>query len=92
MERVLVFARELVEKGELAGIEQRNIYVDEAKTAIEMFTVGGDSLTTVLEWDDQLIGDGNEGPIVKTLKIFLLNDFANLELIIPIDYSLYQTS
>ena len=57
--RVLTLAGELVRKGELRRIEMRNVTVEEGKKADEMMLIGSGVLVRpVVQWDDQIIGDG----------------------------------
>ena len=57
--RVLTLAGDLVRKGELRRIEMRNVTVEEGKKADEMMLIGSGVLVRpVVQWDDQIIGDG----------------------------------
>jgi 4-amino-4-deoxychorismate lyase len=89
IERVLKFCEVLVENQLIAGVEQRDIHISEAKTAIEMFVIGGDTISTVNSWDGVEIGTGVEGAITSQLKEMLIKDLENPDLTIPIEYSKY---
>ncbi|KAB2024780.1 hypothetical protein ES319_D06G109200v1 [Gossypium barbadense] len=73
--RVLTLAEGLVREGKLCGIRVDNVSVDEGKSADEMMLIGSGVLVRpVIQWDEQVIGDGKEGPITKTLLNFILED------------------
>uniref|UniRef100_A0A7N0U7Q1 Uncharacterized protein n=1 Tax=Kalanchoe fedtschenkoi TaxID=63787 RepID=A0A7N0U7Q1_KALFE len=57
--RVLALAQGLVDDGDLAGIEVRDVSVEEGKEAREMMLIGSGILVRpVVQWDAQVIGDG----------------------------------
>ncbi|CAL9773239.1 unnamed protein product [Musa acuminata subsp. burmannicoides] len=73
--RVLSLAEELVADGRLSGIRLRNITVREGKTAEEMMLIGsGIVVKPVLQWDDHVIGAGEEGPVAQALFELILDD------------------
>lgn len=73
--RVLTLAGELVRKGELRRIEVRNVTVEEGKKADEMMLIGSGVLVRpVVQWDDQIIGDGKEGPVALSLLNLIFED------------------
>ncbi|XP_074276513.1 D-amino-acid transaminase, chloroplastic [Silene latifolia] len=73
--RVLVLARELLMKGELRKVSVRDVTIDEGKQAEEMMLIGSGVLVTpVIQWDDQIIGNGKEGPIAGALLGLILED------------------
>ncbi|KAL5697774.1 aminodeoxychorismate lyase [Ranunculus cassubicifolius] len=73
--RVLSLAEGLVKGGKLSGIRVRNVTVEEGKKAREMMLIGsGIVVRPVLQWDEQIIGDGKEGPIAKSLLDLVLDD------------------
>ncbi|XP_057803807.1 D-amino-acid transaminase, chloroplastic-like [Salvia miltiorrhiza] len=73
--RVLVLAESLVEEGRLRGIRLRDVTVEEGKEADEMMLIGSGVLVrAVVQWDDQVIGDGNEGPVARSLRNLILED------------------
>lgn len=64
--RVLALAEELVREGKLQGIRVGNVTVEEGKKADEMMLIGSGILVhPVVQWDEQVIGDGK-----KSLAIF----------------------
>lgn len=57
--RVLVLAEGLVNEGILKGIRVENLTLEEGKKADEMMLIGSGVLVrSVVQWDDQVIGDG----------------------------------
>ncbi|ONK77246.1 uncharacterized protein A4U43_C02F4580 [Asparagus officinalis] len=75
IKRVLALAEKLVKEGRLTGISVRDVTVDEGKNADEMMLIGSGILVKpVLEWDDQIIGDGKEGPVAEAFFNFIMDD------------------
>ncbi|KAJ4708040.1 D-amino-acid transaminase, chloroplastic [Melia azedarach] len=73
--RVLTLAEALVREGKLCGIKVRNVTVEEGKKAEEMMLIGSGVLVRpVLQWDEQVIGNGKEGPITQALLDLILED------------------
>lgn len=73
--RVLALAEQLVEDGRLSGISSKNVSVQEGKETDEMMLIGSGILVKpVVQWDDQMIGSGKEGPIAQTLFNLILED------------------
>ncbi|GFQ01983.1 d-amino-acid transaminase chloroplastic [Phtheirospermum japonicum] len=73
--RVLVLAERLVEEGRIKGIRVGDVAVEEGKKADEMMLLGSGVLVrSVVQWDDQIIGDGKEGPVTQSLLNLLLED------------------
>ncbi|RLN08605.1 hypothetical protein C2845_PM11G17990 [Panicum miliaceum] len=73
--RVLTLAEQLVADGRLSGIISRNVSVQEGKAAGEMMLIGSGILVKpVVQWDDQIIGSGQEGPIALALYDLILED------------------
>ncbi|GKV44853.1 hypothetical protein SLEP1_g51998 [Rubroshorea leprosula] len=73
--RVLTLAEGLVTEGKLSRIRVANVTVEEGKKADEMMLIGSGILVRpVLQWDDQVIGDGKEGPVAKSLLNFIMED------------------
>lgn len=57
--RVLVLAASLVKEGKLQGVRIGDVTVEEGKKAKEMMLVGsGIIVRPVVQWDEQVIGDG----------------------------------
>ncbi|XP_021899048.1 D-amino-acid transaminase, chloroplastic isoform X1 [Carica papaya] len=73
--RVLMFADGLVREGKLRAVSVRNVTVEEGKKADEMMLIGSGVLVRpVIQWDDQVIGDGKEGPVAHALLNLILED------------------
>nr|GLL46842.1 D-amino-acid transaminase, chloroplastic [Ipomoea trifida] len=73
--RVLVLAQDLVKQGKLRSIRVEHVRVDEGKRAEEMMLIGSGVLVRpVLQWDDQVIGDGKEGHVSRALLNLILED------------------
>lgn len=73
--RVLVLAEDLVRKGKLRDMRVEHVTVEEGKSAEEMMLIGSGVLVrSVLQWDEQVIGDGREGPVTEALLNLLLKD------------------
>lgn len=61
VKRVLVLAERLVREGKLYDIRVEDVTVEEGKRAEEMMLIGSGVLVRpVLQWDDQVIGDGKK--------------------------------
>lgn len=57
--RALVLAEDLVREGKIKGIRTDDVTVEEGKNANEMMLLGSGVLVRpVLQWDEQVIGDG----------------------------------
>jgi 4-amino-4-deoxychorismate lyase len=68
IQRVLEFARLLVQQGVLNAIDLTPILVQEGREAAEMMLIGSSiRVAPVVLWDGQKIGDGKPGPIAKKL-------------------------
>uniref|UniRef100_A0A803NC09 Uncharacterized protein n=1 Tax=Chenopodium quinoa TaxID=63459 RepID=A0A803NC09_CHEQI len=66
---------ELVKKGDIRGVSTRDVSVEEGKKAEEMMLFGSGVLVRpIVQWDDQVIGNGNEGPVARALLELLLED------------------
>lgn len=73
--RVMTLAEGLVKEGKFCGIIVRNVSVEEGKKADEMMLIGSGVLVRpVLQWDEQIIGDGKEGPIAEALLNLIVED------------------
>jgi branched-subunit amino acid aminotransferase/4-amino-4-deoxychorismate lyase len=67
--------QELVASGELAGVQQRDIHLDEVSTAREMLLLGGDThLFPVTSLDGRPVGDGQVGDVAKALTAAIDRD------------------
>ncbi|XP_059314542.1 D-amino-acid transaminase, chloroplastic isoform X2 [Lycium ferocissimum] len=73
--RVLVLAAKLVKEGKLQGIRVDNVSVEDGKRAEEMMLIGSGVLVrSVVQWDEEIIGNGREGPVTQALLNLLLED------------------
>ncbi|KAJ9183488.1 hypothetical protein P3X46_007333 [Hevea brasiliensis] len=73
--RVLTLAEVLVREGKLHGVKMGNVTVEKGKKADEMMLIGSGILVRpVVQWDDQIIGNGKEGPITLALLNLILED------------------
>jgi 4-amino-4-deoxychorismate lyase len=68
IQRVLEFARRLVQQNELRDILVADMPFNEGRDAAEMMLIGSSiKVAPVVQWDGRPIGDGNPGPISKKL-------------------------
>ncbi|EEF45901.1 D-alanine aminotransferase, putative [Ricinus communis] len=73
--RVLALAEGLVKEGKLHGVKVGNLTIEEGKQADEMMLIGSGILVRpAVQWDEQIIGDGKEGPITMALLNLILED------------------
>ncbi|XP_004498478.1 D-amino-acid transaminase, chloroplastic [Cicer arietinum] len=73
--RVLALAECLLKQGKLTGIRVKNVTVEEGKEADEMMLIGSGVLVCpVVQWDEQVIGDGKEGHITQALFDLIVED------------------
>ncbi|RWR72459.1 D-amino-acid transaminase, chloroplastic-like protein [Cinnamomum micranthum f. kanehirae] len=73
--RVVVLAKKLVKEGRLAGIRVGDITMQEGKMAEEMMLIGSGILVLpVLQWDEQIIGNGKEGAVAQELLELIQED------------------
>jgi 4-amino-4-deoxychorismate lyase len=88
IQRVLEFARRLVNQGELKEIRLADIPVAEARQAAEMMLIGSSiKIAPVVEWDGQPIGNGKPGPIAKRLLQLWHEDVATAsDQLVPVPY------
>jgi len=88
VQRVMDFARRLVEQGELSGVVVDDISVDEGRGMAEMMLVGSSiKVAPVVQWDGKPIGDGKPGPIAKKLYDMWREDTLSGEgQLIPLSY------
>lgn len=72
--RVVVLAEGLVREGKLRGIRIGNVTVEEGKGAEEMMLIGSGVLVkAVLQWDEQVIGNG------KNFSLRLIKSWTMIE-------------
>ncbi|XP_057443230.1 D-amino-acid transaminase, chloroplastic-like [Lotus japonicus] len=73
--RVLSLAECLLREGKVQRIKTKNVTVEEGKQADEMMLIGSGVLVCpVVQWDEQVIGDGKEGPITQALLNLIVED------------------
>jgi 4-amino-4-deoxychorismate lyase len=85
--RLLELARTLQGQGVLVGVEVRDIPVAEARASREMLLLGSSvKVAPVIQWDDQVIGDGKPGPVSKALLGLLEQDMRTGDRLIAIPY------
>ncbi|KAK9100968.1 hypothetical protein Scep_024398 [Stephania cephalantha] len=87
--RVLTLAEGLVRARALNEIIVRNVAVKEGKSAKEMMLIGsGILIRPVLQWDEQVIGDGKEGPVAQALLELILQDmkYGPEDVRVPVTY------
>ena len=85
--RLLELARALQEQGLLAGIEVRDIPVAEARSCREMVLLGSSvKVAPVVQWDEQVIGDGKPGAVARALLRLLEEDMRSSDRLIPVPY------
>ena len=73
--RLLELAPLLVRRGLLRDVRVCDIPVEEAKAASEMFLIGSSvKVAPIVQWDEQIIGDGKPGRVAKALLALLEED------------------
>jgi 4-amino-4-deoxychorismate lyase len=85
--RELELAQTLVNDGRLRDVQVRNITVAEARAAQEMLLFGSSiKVASIVQWDDQIIGDGKPGPISRALLALLEQDMRTGDRLIDVPY------
>jgi 4-amino-4-deoxychorismate lyase len=85
--RLLELARAHQDRAQVAGVEVRDISVAEARASREMLQLGSSiKVAPVVQWDDQVIGDGKPGPVSKALLQLLEEDMRSSDRLIPVPY------
>src|SRR5947207_1560691 len=85
--RLLELARAHQDRARVAGVEVRAIPVAEARASREMLLLGSSiKVAPVIQWDDQVIGDGKPGPVSKALLQLLEEDMRGSDRLIPVPY------
>ena len=85
--RLLELARAHQDRARVAGVEVRDISVAEARTCREMLLLGSSiKVAPVIQWDDQVIGDGKPGPVSGALLQLLEEDMRTSDRLIPVPY------
>ena len=77
----------LRDQGLLKGIEVRDIPVAEARASREMLLLGSSvKVAPIVQWDEQVIGDGKPGPVAKALLQLLDEDMRTGDRLIDVPY------
>jgi 4-amino-4-deoxychorismate lyase len=85
--RLLQLAESLREQGVIKGIEVRDVPVAEARLSREMLLLGSSvKVAPIIQWDEQVIGDGKPGPVFKALLRLLEDDMRGSDRLIPVPY------
>ncbi len=85
--RLLELARAHQDRAHVTGVEVRDISVAEARLSREMLLLGSSiKVAPVIQWDDQVIGDGKPGPVSKALLQLLEEDMRSSDRLIPVPY------
>jgi 4-amino-4-deoxychorismate lyase len=89
IQRVLEFAHELVQQGDLKDVRIGDISLPEGRQAAEMMLIGSSiKIAPVVEWDGQAVGDGRPGPISKKLLDMWHSDtVGGKDQLMPVPYS-----
>jgi len=85
--RLLELARAHQDRARVTGVEVRDISVAEARASREMLLLGSSiKVAPVVQWDDQMIGDGKPGPVSKAMLQLLEQDMRSSDRLIPVPY------
>ena len=85
--RLLELANVLRDRGLLKRIEVRDVPVAEARASREMLLMGSSvKVVSIVQWDDQVIGDGKPGPVAKALLQLLDDDMRTGDRLIEVPY------
>jgi 4-amino-4-deoxychorismate lyase len=85
--RLLELAESLREQQLLKAIEVRGVTVAEARASREMLLMGSSvKVASIVQWDDQKIGDGTPGPVAKALLRLLDEDMRASDRLIDVPY------
>ncbi len=85
--RLLELANVLRDRGLLKAIEIRDLSVSEARASAEMLLMGSSvKVVSIVQWDDQVIGDGKPGPVAKALLQLLDDDMRAGDRLIDVPY------
>jgi 4-amino-4-deoxychorismate lyase len=83
--RLLELARAHQDRARVARVEVRDIPVAEARASREMLLLGSSiKVAPVIQWDDQVIGDGKPGPVSEALLQLLDDDMRRSDRLIDI--------
>jgi len=85
--RLLELARAHQDRARVTGVEVRDISVAEARASREMLQLGSSiKVAPVVQWDDQVIGDGKPGPVSRALLELLEDDMRTSDRLIDVPY------
>jgi len=85
--RMLDLAKQLRVRGLLKGIEVRDVSIAEARASSEMLLMGSSvKVVSIVQWDDQVIGDGKPGPVGRALFQLLEDDMRSGDRLIDVPY------
>ena len=85
--RLLELAAVLRDRGLLKAIDLRDVSVAEARASAEMLLMGSSvKVASIVQWDDQVIGDGKPGPVAKALLQLLEDDMRTGDRLIDVPY------
>jgi 4-amino-4-deoxychorismate lyase len=85
--RLLELAEALKDQGLLNAIEVRDVAVSEARASREMMLLGSSvKVASIVQWDDQPIGDGKPGPVSRALLDLLDEDMRSGDRLIAVPY------
>jgi 4-amino-4-deoxychorismate lyase len=85
--RLLELARRLPNPDVLRGVDVRDISKADALASREMLLLGSSiKVAPVVQWDDQVMGDGKPGPVSRALLRLLDDDMRNGDRLIPVTY------
>ena len=85
--RLLELAEGLKDQGLLTAIEVRDVPVAEARASREMMLLGSSvKVASIVQWDDQRIGDGKPGPVAQALLRLLDEDMRSSDRLIDVPY------
>ena len=85
--RLLELAGSLRDEGLITDVTVRNISVTEARNSREMVLLGSSiKVAPIIQWDDQVIGDGKPGPVSRALLQLLDDDMRASDRLIPVPY------
>jgi 4-amino-4-deoxychorismate lyase len=83
--RLLELAERLRDQGLVQGVEVRDISVADARASREMLLLGSSvKVAPVVQWDEQVIGDGKPGPVARALLRLLEDDMRSSDRLISV--------
>jgi 4-amino-4-deoxychorismate lyase len=85
--RLLELAKPLIGTGLLTAIEVRDVPLAQARASREMMLLGSSvKVASIVQWDDQRIGDGKPGPVARALLNLLEEDMRSSDRLIDVPY------